>query len=402
MVSYLQKLVFIFIPLTLKDISASAQRAWVEATELRVGTTASVLRSIKGIKMSGLSEMIGARLQALRVSEMKISSRSRTVLSGALTISVMSQVLIPFVTLISSYLIHNDGSLHFDTTNAFTTLTLVALLANPIQEIARAVPEAAAASGCMQRIQEYLCSEEMAKNQHEDSDSRSSMSTGTDIVLDRSPHIARKLGDKETILRMTEASFALWSRNEPILRNISIKINPSSWTVLTGPIGCGKSLLLLAMVNELRLIEGSIERHPSTGIGYCGQDPWLPNLSIRQVITLEDEFDEKRYWAVVNACLLDRDIRDLPAADHTEIGSNGVSLSGGQRQRLSLARALYSRKSLLLLDDVLGGLDASTEEAVVDNVFGNDGFLRRNNMAAILVSHSSKLGNFHINWPLLY
>lgn len=56
-----------------------------------------------------------------------------------------------------------------------------------------------------------------------------------------------------------------------------------------------------------------------------------------------------RYQNVINACCLGRDVDILPSADETEIGERGINLSGGQRQRLSLARALYSDKQLLLL-----------------------------------------------------
>lgn len=189
---------------------------------------------------------------------------------------------------------------------------------------------------------------------------------------------------------MTNASYALCSTNEPILLGINLVIIPGTWTLLTGPIGCGKSTLLLALVNELRLLEGSVDARLPMGFGYSAQDPWLPNLNIRQLITSQAGFDKKRYWTVVDACLLRRDIDQLPATDRTVIGSNGVSLSGGRKQRLSLARALYSRKSLFMLDDVLGGLDATTEQALVDNVFGSDGFLRRNGIASVLVSYSRK------------
>lgn len=375
----------------MKDRSTSAQTAWVEATERRVGTTASVLHKMKGIKMSGLSDPIGDQLQALRVSEMKISSRFRAVLSASLTISIMSQVVIPFATLASHVLIQGQAPMRLDTTTAFTTLALVALLANPIKDIARAAPEVASAAGCLQRIQQYICTQDLGSMETGSSGRTSGdfkdIQNNLQLVSIPATHFRNKNG---SLLKVTNASFGLWSMAKPILDGINLEIAPGTWTVLTGPIGCGKSTLLLALVNELRILKGSVENRLSMGSGYCAQDPWLPNLSICQIITSQAQFDEQRYWTVVDACLLRRDLDQLPAADQTVIGSNGVSLSGGQKQRLSLARALYSQKALLLLDDVLGGLDATTEQALVENVFGSDGFLRKNGIASVLVSHSCK------------
>jgi ATP-binding cassette subfamily C (CFTR/MRP) protein 1 len=72
----------------------------------------------------------------------------------------------------------------------------------------------------------------------------------------------------------------------------------------------------------------------------------------------------------------------------TIVGSRGISLSGGQKQRVGLARALYSKKQLMLIDDGFSGLDAATEETVFVNLFGKQGILRRAGITAILVTHA--------------
>lgn len=61
----------------------------------------------------------------------------------------------------------------------------------------------------------------------------------------------------------------------------------------------------------------------------------------------------------------------------TKVGSSGISLSGGQKQRLALARAVYARKSVILLDDILSGLDAETEEHIFKSLFARKGLFRR-------------------------
>lgn len=65
------------------------------------------------------------------------------------------------------------------------------------------------------------------------------------------------------------------------------------------------------------------------------------------------EYDEEKFRKVTHVCALDPDLAMLPAGVMTQIGEKGVNLSGGQQQRLSLARAVYSDKNVILLDDCL-------------------------------------------------
>ncbi|GAB0137388.1 hypothetical protein EsDP_00005656 [Epichloe bromicola] len=67
--------------------------------------------------------------------------------------------------------------------------------------------------------------------------------------------------------------------------------------------------------------------------------------------------EEKWYKAVTAACALDQDYEQLPCGNTSQIGTKGLSLSGGHKQRVSPACALYSRKPVVVIDDVLNGLD---------------------------------------------
>lgn len=72
----------------------------------------------------------------------------------------------------------------------------------------------------------------------------------------------------------------------------------------------------------------------------------------------------------------------------TPVGSAGISLSGGQKQRLALARAVYARKEIIILDDVFSGLDAETEDHVFTRLFGAEGLLRQMGTTVLLVTHA--------------
>ncbi len=86
--------------------------------------------------------------------------------------------------------------------------------------------------------------------------------------------------------------------------------------------------------------------------------------------------------------MLDVDISSLPQGSDTKVGNSGTSLSGGQRQRVSLARALYSGADVLILDDVLSGLDSKTENQVFERVLGRNGFLRQRKATTVLCTHA--------------
>uniref|UniRef100_A0AAX7V4W0 Uncharacterized protein n=1 Tax=Astatotilapia calliptera TaxID=8154 RepID=A0AAX7V4W0_ASTCA len=94
------------------------------------------------------------------------------------------------------------------------------------------------------------------------------------------------------------------------------------------------------------------------GFAYVSQQAWILNDSLKENILFGNKYNPDKYSAVLEACCLLPDIAELPYGDMTEIGERGANLSGGQRQRVSLARALYSERPILLLDDPLSAVDA--------------------------------------------
>lgn len=124
---------------------------------------------------------------------------------------------------------------------------------------------------------------------------------------------------------------------------------------VVGPVGSGKSTLLQVILGELELDEGRLEI--SGEISYAPQEPWLFEGSVKNNIVFVGDFNEKRYREVVKVCALERDFQLLPLGDETIVGERGISLSGGQRARISLARAIYRKAEIYLLDDPLSAVD---------------------------------------------
>uniref|UniRef100_A0A8B9BMI2 ATP-binding cassette sub-family C member 5 n=1 Tax=Anser brachyrhynchus TaxID=132585 RepID=A0A8B9BMI2_9AVES len=125
---------------------------------------------------------------------------------------------------------------------------------------------------------------------------------------------------------------------------------------ICGSVGSGKTSLISAILGQMTLLEGSIA--VSGTFAYVAQQAWILNATLRDNILFGKEYDEERYNTVLNGCCLRPDLAILPNGDLTEIGERGANLSGGQRQRISLARALYSDRSIYILDDPLSALDA--------------------------------------------
>lgn len=92
-------------------------------------------------------------------------------------------------------------------------------------------------------------------------------------------------------------------------------------------------------------------------------------MSIRDNILFGSEMCETRYVQTIIACCLERDFEILNAGDLTEIGEKGINLSGGQKARVSLARAVYANKSIILMDDPISALDSKVRKKIFKRVF---------------------------------
>ncbi|KDR80196.1 hypothetical protein GALMADRAFT_61920 [Galerina marginata CBS 339.88] len=179
-------------------------------------------------------------------------------------------------------------------------------------------------------------------------------------------------------------------------------------SLVCGRIGSGKTLLLLGLLGEADVLAGGIscphsspdshsflavinetERWVVDGVcAYVPQTPWLRNQSIKENILFGLPHHAERYNDVLEACALVHDLDILEDGDESEIGEQGINLSGGQKARVSLARAVYSRASILLLDDVLSAVDAHTAHHLWHNCFKGN---LMNGRTVILVSHHIQL-----------
>lgn len=187
-------------------------------------------------------------------------------------------------------------------------------------------------------------------------------------------------------LALQNASFAWPGVEKNVLQDITLAF-PPGLTVIYGEVASGKTALLQALLGELDKTSGDFTQ-PDEVIGYCSQTPWLQSMSIRDNIVFSYPYEEARYKQVLEACALLPDMAEFKHGDLSNIGENGIGLSGGQKARVALARAVYSKAKVVMLDDPLSALDHQTAEFIVHKLLAGPLLADR---TTILVTHRTEL-----------
>lgn len=206
--------------------------------------------------------------------------------------------------------------------------------------------------------------------------------------------MALKRTTPEGYVQLVDAVAVAQGREQPILKGVNLKFAPGTVTVLLGPSGSGKSTLARCLIGIWPLASGEVlldERPVSTWsrdelgghIGYLPQDVELFDGSIAENIARFGKVDSLQVVAAAQMAGLHEMILRFPKGYDTSIGeANGV-LSGGQRQRIGLARAVYGRPKLVVLDEPNANLDDEGEAALLRAVTQ----LRDNGAMVLLVTH---------------
>ena len=161
-------------------------------------------------------------------------------------------------------------------------------------------------------------------------------------------------------------------------------------TAVIGAVGSGKSALLQAMIKELPVSSGKIQRHYQS-LSYAAQDPWIMDGTVRENILMGLELDPDWYQQVVTACGLRLDIQQLLHGDRTILGDRGVQCSGGQRARIGLARAIYRNTDVLVADDPLSAVDAKVGRQIYQEAL--QGLMVARGKCVILATHQHQFVN---------
>jgi ABC-type multidrug transport system fused ATPase/permease subunit len=203
------------------------------------------------------------------------------------------------------------------------------------------------------------------KGEVSEKDEKSSFDKISSEVVSETPNVC--LDNVFCKLLTSDASNARM-KDVTLLTDISITISSNKLVLITGSVGSGKSSLLSSILHgELHLAKGSIKHFGN--IAYVSDTPWVFPGTIRDNILFGLAYDEEWYSHTIKACQLERDFKRFPDQDLSHVGEYGATLSGGQRTRIALARAVYSRADIYLLDDPFSSLDAKVAENIFNNVF---------------------------------
>jgi ABC-type multidrug transport system fused ATPase/permease subunit len=162
-----------------------------------------------------------------------------------------------------------------------------------------------------------------------------------------------------------------------------------------GPSGAGKTTLIDVLLGVLNPDSGSVlisELPPlfavakwPGAVSYVPQDVLIAAGTIRENVALGYPAEEATDELVFNALRvahMDEFVQTLPKGIDTQVGERGTQISGGQRQRLGIARAMFTRPQLLVLDEATSSLDSETESSISQSIYA-----LRGSTTVVMIAH---------------
>ncbi|XP_062987875.1 ATP-binding cassette sub-family C member 5 isoform X2 [Elgaria multicarinata webbii] len=377
-------------------LTAYFRRKCVSATDERVQKMNEVLNYIKYIKMYAWVKAFSQNLQKIREEERKILERAGYFQSITVGVAPIVVVIASVVT----FSVHMILGFDLTAAQAFTVVTVFNSMTFALKVTPFSVKSLSEASVAADRFKSLFLMEEVHMVKKKPASPHAAIEVKNATLAWESSHASVQSSPKMTPkmkkdklakskkekmkLQQHEGQRAVLAeqkghllvdsdeppspeeenkhtqlanvRLQKVLYNIDLDIEKGKLVGICGSVGSGKTSLISAILGQMTLLEGSISVDGT--FAYVAQQAWILNATLRDNILFGKEFEEERYNTVLNGCCLRPDLAILPSGDLTEIGERGANLSGGQRQRISLARALYSDKSIYILDDPLSALDA--------------------------------------------
>lgn len=306
--------------------------------------------------MLGFTNRLTELIQGLRVEELRLSTKFRRLLLVRVFLGTAlrfrsifrrsaddlaansTTALAPLATFIVFVLIAKTTGRTLDTAAAFTGLSLISLLAGPMNTMIRTIPMLNASMACFGRIQTFLNSD--ARQDHrlplnpssELNEVQALGETAQGVELEEMIPKLSKPPSAIALIDVQDASFAWTTGGESVVRDVTFALPQHQFCFIIGPVGSGKSTLLKGLLGETPSSQGFVySNFPTTG--YVDQTPWIQNGTIQQNILGISTFDEPWYRQVVRACALEQDISMMPKGHGEHFSSSDFFYCSDLRQQ---------------------------------------------------------------------
>ncbi|KAL9128115.1 MAG: hypothetical protein Q9217_003136 [Psora testacea] len=334
-------------------IMKDLQKKQMKNKDTRTRLVTEILNNMKSIKLFAWSQAFMNKLNYVR-NEQELKTLRKIGASQAFANFTWSTT--PFLVSCSTFAVFvttRDEPL--TTEIVFPALTLFNLLGFPLAMLPMVITSIVEATVAVGRLTSFFMAEELQD----------------DAVVRRDAPV--NIGDES--VSICDATFT-WDRNDSrrCLEDIRFMARKGELSCIVGRVGSGKTSFLEAILGDIWKIHGEVVVHGTTA--YVAQQAWVTNASVKENIVFGHRWDPAFYERTIHACALVEDMKSLPDGDQTEVGERGISLSGGQKARLTLARAVYARADVYLLDDVLSAVDQHVGRHLIDNVLGPKGLLK--------------------------
>ena len=196
-------------------------------------------------------------------------------------------------------------------------------------------------------------------------------------------------------IQLQNVSLTYPTKQLPAISNFSISIQPGTLVAIVGSSGAGKTTFIDVLLGVMTPDEGTVlisglpphlavAKWPGA-IAYVPQDVAISSGTIRENVALgfpEQQATNELVTSALKVAQLDQFVSDLPRGLDTQVGERGAKISGGQRQRLGIARAMFTKPHLLVLDEATSSLDGETEASISDAIHA-----LRGSTTVVLIAH---------------
>ena len=362
---------FAFVPMQfyLGHRFATYRSQIAKITDQRVSLVSQAIQGVRVMKMNGWELQFSERINKLRGEEVNMvqaASRYRAMNEAIFYATNVSVAIVVFV-------VHVLTGHELTTHDVFTTLTLINVVQFTMTKFfAYSVMSCSECYVSVQRIQQFLELPEMNEVSNEVDegpiialsgvscywDSRATLVDNGES-LEGSNLVTRRCTENTSLRslcsfqsdqssdkghaepdRPTQRSSRQSVASEVALQtvavdSVSLQLDRGRLYCLIGPVGCGKSALLLTLAGELEPTHGSIQRR-ATSLAYAAQSAWIMVGTLKENVLMGREFDTAKYDEVIHACGLSPDIARFHSGDQTLLGDRGIQCSTFVRHQLRI------------------------------------------------------------------